>query len=577
MGNNITTPFYGHSVLHWQKDFCISAEKKRNDPGKSNNFLGAVAPNSGKTFAGCLFSKRGINTGDFDQVIIAVPNCIIKDQWPKEALPLGLNLSENITNRKLVSNSSKNNVHGFVVTYAAIQQSPDLYRKITSDKKTLVILDEIHHLASDAKWGESCKYAFDNASFILSLTGTPFRTDSAEIPFQDYQKTFSDNGLIMEIKPDFQFSLKETVDLGISRPLEALCFDGSIEWDNDGEKITSTFDETIDSNLESQRLNTALSPELSFTKNMMVQAYQKIDGLRIKQPKAKMMIVGKDKDHVEKLANYYFKATSDKPVIVHEGINNTSQIIGEFKTSDDKAIFSCKMLSEGTNIKSLRIVLYLTNITSMSTFIQIVTRAVRKENFDQTGPGYIYMPADNRLKNVAEKLEIINMVTVSSNVKEENVTGNVVSKSTKTFTPLDAKVTSQTSIYRSKTFTSQQLKHAKEYKEKNGLEDFDVSDSILALILSDKNNDKYFEETSFNISSKPLIEEETIDEKLHRKRKISSSHANKLAHKKGCHPKEIHKQWIERGGSRQDDSDLTDLDNKIFWLKNQLDAPPAAN
>ena len=52
---------------------------------------------------------------------------------------------------------------------------------------TLVILDEIHH-GGDAKcWGDGIREAFEPATRRLSLTGTPFRSDTSPIPFVSYE------------------------------------------------------------------------------------------------------------------------------------------------------------------------------------------------------------------------------------------------------------------------------------------------------------------------------------------------------------------------------------------------------
>ena len=50
-------------------------------------------------------------------------------------------------------------------------------------RRTLVILDEIHHAGDSRSWGDGVKAAFEPAVRRLMLTGTPFRSDENPIPF----------------------------------------------------------------------------------------------------------------------------------------------------------------------------------------------------------------------------------------------------------------------------------------------------------------------------------------------------------------------------------------------------------
>src|SRR5690625_7399042 len=75
---------------------------------------------------------------------------------------------------------------GDQLTYAQVASKPILHRNRTEAAKTLVILDEVHHGGDALSWGESIREAFEPAERRLSLTGTPFRSDDAQIPFVDY-------------------------------------------------------------------------------------------------------------------------------------------------------------------------------------------------------------------------------------------------------------------------------------------------------------------------------------------------------------------------------------------------------
>ena len=53
----------------------------------------------------------------------------------------------------------------------------------------MVILDEVHHAGHERAWGDGVFTAFELAAKRLSLSGTPFRSDSSKIPFVRYDAT----------------------------------------------------------------------------------------------------------------------------------------------------------------------------------------------------------------------------------------------------------------------------------------------------------------------------------------------------------------------------------------------------
>ena len=54
------------------------------------------------------------------------------------------------------------------------------------DARTLVILDEVHHGGDALSWGDALREAYGRATRRLLLSGTPFRSDTAPIPFVEY-------------------------------------------------------------------------------------------------------------------------------------------------------------------------------------------------------------------------------------------------------------------------------------------------------------------------------------------------------------------------------------------------------
>ena len=190
----------------------------------------------------------------------------------------------------------------------ATTSSQEWFRKLCNDSKALVILDEVHYLANEAKWGESVKHAFEYAEFVMSLSGTPFRHDETKYHFRS-MKT--------KIKTDYSYNFSNSVKDGLSRPLEFIFSKGRCEWDETGTLKTVNFDDKLNKSDQSKRLRTAIDSELSFSSDLMLQSFEKCMSIRnTTQPNAKMMVIGKDKEHLTKLAKCFIRATNVKEIQV---------------------------------------------------------------------------------------------------------------------------------------------------------------------------------------------------------------------------------------------------------------------
>ena len=373
----------------------------------------------------------------------------------------------------------------------------------------------------------------------------------------------------MKIKTDYNYSFSESVRDGLSRPLEFTFSKGRCERDETGILRTVYFDEDLSKVDQSKRLRTAIDSELSFSNDLMLQSFDKCMQIRnTEQPNAKMMVIGKDKEHLTKLSKYFTKATNIKPVVVHDGISNSHDLISRFKKSTEIALFSCKMCAEGTSIKPMRVLTYLTNITALSPFIQIVTRAVRKEKIAQQGAGYIYLPADPRLIENSKLIEDVNLET-SFTQKEKSETKDVKIKVSSFFSPLSAEVTKQFGVYRDSIVTETELDVARNWRLKNPKDCTDVTDTQLAIILAKSADNS---EQKAKIQENSLTNElETFDQKKDKLKKRINKIANKLAFDLKVDPADIHRRWISDGNLCHAEATMSDLENKLKWLNSSFD------
>ena len=95
----------------------------------------------------------------------------------------------------------------------------------------------------------------------------------------------------------------------------------------------------------------------------------------------------------------------EKPVVVHNKIANPEQRIAAFRNTNKKWIVSVAMISEGVDIKRLRVLVYLPYATTELAFRQSLGRVVRSMGHDDMSSAYVVMPTLKKLEDYARKVE----------------------------------------------------------------------------------------------------------------------------------------------------------------------------
>src|SRR5207302_109048 len=151
---------------------------------KPRDFLAVATPGAGKTTFALRLASELLTDRTVDQVTVVAPTEHLKHQWAASAARVGLALDSNFSN---TTGGTSGDYHGVVVTYAQVASHPYKHRVRTENRRTLVILDEIHHAGDAKSWGDAIREAFTPAVRRLALTGTPFRSDDSPIPFVEYE------------------------------------------------------------------------------------------------------------------------------------------------------------------------------------------------------------------------------------------------------------------------------------------------------------------------------------------------------------------------------------------------------
>lgn len=362
------------------------------------SFLTVACPGAGKTsFA--LVAARQWCAGAPRPFVVVVPTQHLKKQWADAALRFGFHLDPAWS---AGDGAPATDMHGVVVTYA--QAASSWTALAAYSRNGIVVLDEVHHAASDRSWGDGVERAFSGAATRLLLSGTPFRTDDSPIPFVKY--SWGDYG---DAEPDYEYGYGEALkDGGVVRPVYFPRFDGHMEWINtEGALVEATFEDELASNEWGARLRTALSPDGEWIRTVLAQAHTKLTNIRESHPNAGGLIIATDHEHARSITDLLERRHGVTARIVLSDDPRASDVIDAFAKSDEQWVVAVRMISEGVDIPRLRVAVFATTTTTAMFFRQAVGRIARWTAGISNQKAYMYLPDDLRLRshavNIAEQ------------------------------------------------------------------------------------------------------------------------------------------------------------------------------
>ena len=368
----------------WQK-----AALERLSGSTSPDFLAVATPGAGKTTFALTAARTALAAETAVRLIVVVPTAHLKRQWAEAALAFDLHLDPGWS---ASDGALPRDMHGIVTTYQQVATSSSALRTLSD--RSFVVFDEVHHAADDRAWGDAVRVAFEPAARRLSLSGTPFRSDTAPIPFVRY-----DDG---EARPDYEYGYAEAlVDGGVVRPVYFPRLDGHMEWTApDGSMKSHTFEDALDHASANQRLRTALSVEGEWLPHVLAQAHERLVAVRRTAPDAGGLVIAIDQEHAKAIAEVFRLRLGVNAAVATSDDPDASTRISDFARSNSPWLVAVRMVSEGVDIPRLRVGVFATTTTTELFFRQAVGRLVRwvRDPGDRRQSAFLFIPDDPRLR-----------------------------------------------------------------------------------------------------------------------------------------------------------------------------------
>jgi superfamily II DNA or RNA helicase len=378
----------------WQRAALVSY--LRQNP---RDFLAVATPGAGKTTFALRIAAELLGSGVIQAITIVAPTEHLKAQWALAASRAGIVLDPTFRN---AMGSTSADFHGVAVTYAQVAAHPALHRARTTRRRTLVVLDEVHHAGDAMSWGDAVREAFEPATRRLALTGTPFRSDTNPIPFVRYER--GTDGITRSAS-DHSYGYADALRDGVVRPVLFLAYSGTATWrTRAGEEVTATLGEPLTVEQTAAAWRTALDPHGDWMPAVLEAADRRLSQVRAGgMPDAAGMVIASDHKTAKLYAEILHGITGKKPVVVLSDDKSASKKIGAFEGSRERWLVAVRMVSEGVDIPRLAVGVYATSVSTPLFFAQAVGRFVRGRRRGETAS--VFLPSVPTLLELAAQME----------------------------------------------------------------------------------------------------------------------------------------------------------------------------
>lgn len=360
------------------------------------DYLAVATPGAGKTTFALNVAKVLLDQHVVERIIIVVPTEHLKTQWANAAAGLGISLDADFTNSSAVNPAHQ----GVAVTYAQVGMKPTKHYQVATSRKTLVILDEIHHAGDAKSWGEGVRFAYEQAERRLALTGTPFRSDDSPIPFILYRDI--DGALVSQA--DYTYGYSEALADGVVRPVVFLAYSGNARWrDSAGEEYEARLGEPLNAEQTARAWKTALDPRGEWIPAVLAGAHTRLLQLRESIPDAGGLVIATDTTTARAYARILEEISGTRVTVVLSDETGASDRIRQFSESTDLWMVAVRMVSEGVDVPRLAVGVYATSASTPLFFAQAVGRFVRSRRKGESAS--VFLPSVPVLLDLASTME----------------------------------------------------------------------------------------------------------------------------------------------------------------------------
>lgn len=385
----------------WQAealDLYFSLDGPDGAGGGPRDFLAAATPGAGKTTFALRLASELLRRRIVDRIVVVAPTEHLKTQWADAAARVGIRLDPAFSNRHV---APARQYHGVAVTYAQVAVKASVHQRLTMDARTLVVLDEVHHGGDALSWGDALREAYARATRRLLLSGTPFRSDTAPIPFVEYHP---DAKGIRVSRTDYAYGYRRALEDGVVRPVLFLVYAGHMRWrTKTGDEMEAQLGQDNTKDITSQAWRTALDPEGDWIPAVLRSADRRLTEVREHVADAGGLVIATDQTAARAYAAILHEITGEQPTVVLSDEAEASSRIEQFSKATTRWMVAVRMVSEGVDVPRLAVGVYATSASTPLFFAQAIGRFVRARRRGETAS--VFLPNVPQLLALAGEME----------------------------------------------------------------------------------------------------------------------------------------------------------------------------
>ncbi|MBD7957930.1 DEAD/DEAH box helicase [Microbacterium sp. Sa4CUA7] len=362
------------------------------------DFLAAATPGAGKTTFALRLATELLRRRVVDRIVVVAPTEHLKTQWADAAARVSIRLDPNFSNRHV---APARHYHGVAVTYAQVAVKASVHQRLTEDARTLVILDEVHHGGDALSWGDALREAYQRATRRLLLSGTPFRSDTAPIPFVEYHP--NEKGIRLS-RTDYNYGYGRALADGVVRPVLFLVYAGQMRWrTKTGDEYEAHLGQDNTKDINSQAWRTALDPQGDWIPAVLRSADRRLSEVRQEVPDAGGLVIATDQTAARAYAAILKEITGEPTTVVLSDDPAASGRIEEFANGTSRWMVAVRMVSEGVDVPRLSVGVYATSASTPLFFAQAIGRFVRARRRGESAS--VFLPHVPQLLALANEME----------------------------------------------------------------------------------------------------------------------------------------------------------------------------
>lgn len=401
LGGNDAIEFPEISFRDWQKEALPRIAEEIFCHGFATL---QAAPGAGKTlFAAALFKKLN-EAGYIDRMTVIVPNTALLQQWRSELGRLDVRLDTRPRNGAI----ERRGLAGVVTTYQSLPSSARVHAVQQNLRTTLVVLDEVHHVATDAMWGWAVREMLGDvvtgqihASGVLNMTGTLFRSRPTErISTVRYERGIDGGAQKLQARADYSVPTRELIQRGELRPPDLYSFSSYARYLDvtKGRYIRNDVTDLDDEHRNSVVRQAVASREWiqGFARDAYRLLGKQLESLEWKEP-LKLLFVASDQTAARDAAAALNKAAGKK--FAHLVTSDEPGALTRLRIAKNETapcgIVTVRMITEGFDCPQVSTIAYASNVTAQLTISQMMARAMRVtevERSKQIIPAKILVP-----------------------------------------------------------------------------------------------------------------------------------------------------------------------------------------